>query len=151
MASIPGRELQEEFLALTRKSQDVMVHAIENWVESVRLPSGYTPVADGFARLRTIGTGRLGTPEEAVASAYRLAEQLLNCQRKFAEDLLKATVPLMRGTAAPAKSQETEPAPAGEPQNHAEPPARTAKPAQSAKPAARRAPRAATPKTANAN
>jgi hypothetical protein len=132
MASIPGRELQEEFLALTRKSQDVMVHAIKTWVDTVRtvkLPSGYPPVADGFARLRTIGADRLRTPEEAVASAYRLAEQLLDCQRKFARDLLKATVPLMQGASTPQDHAE--------PQDHADP-----QPTQSAKPATRKAPRA---------
>jgi hypothetical protein len=36
-------------------------------------------------------------PEQAVASAYDLAERLLANQRKFAEDLVKATAPLMPG------------------------------------------------------
>jgi hypothetical protein len=35
-----------------------------------------------------------------VASAYDFAEQLLASQRKFAEDVLKATAPLVRGQAS---------------------------------------------------
>jgi hypothetical protein len=34
-----------------------------------------------------------------VANAYDFAEQLLASQRKFAEDVLKATAPLMPGQA----------------------------------------------------
>src|SRR5260370_32216048 len=41
--------------------------------------------------------GRLPTPQDAVANAYHLAEQLLASQRKFAEDLVKATAPLRAG------------------------------------------------------
>ena len=105
MASIPGQDLQREFLALTRKSQDAMVHAIKIWVETVRtvtpkIPSGYEPLAGKFAKLRTVNApfgGKLRTPEEALADGYRLAEYLLESQRKLAEDLLKAMVPLFQG------------------------------------------------------
>jgi hypothetical protein len=42
---------------------------------------------------------KLPKPEEVVANAYDFAEQLLASQRKFAEDVLKATAPLMPGQA----------------------------------------------------
>ncbi len=38
---------------------------------------------------------KLPTPHDVVASAYNFAEQLLASQRKFAEDLLTATAPLL--------------------------------------------------------
>ena len=47
---------------------------------------------------------KLPKPEEVVASAYDFAEQLLASQRKFAEEVLKATSALMPGTrTAPSK------------------------------------------------
>jgi hypothetical protein len=41
---------------------------------------------------------KLPKPEEVVASAYDFAEQLLASQRKFAEEVLKATSSLTPGT-----------------------------------------------------
>ena len=56
MASTPTRDLPEEFLAATRKSQEAMIRAIKTWVETVRtvtpkLPSAYTPLADRLPKL----------------------------------------------------------------------------------------------------
>jgi hypothetical protein len=96
MASIPT---QEEVLAATRKSQEAMTAAIKTWLETVRtaapklpskLPSKLPQVSLPFA-------DKLPTPQDAVANAYHLAEQLLASQRKFAEELLKATAPLRFG------------------------------------------------------
>ncbi len=42
---------------------------------------------------------KLPKPEDVVANAYDFAEQLLASQRKFAEDVLKATAPLTPGKA----------------------------------------------------
>jgi hypothetical protein len=117
MASIPGQDLQREFLALTRKSQEAALRAIKAWVDTVKtVTPGYEPLADRFGKLRTVNVpyaGKLPTPEEALADAFRLAEHLLDAQRKFAEDLLKATVPLLQGgkaPAAPAAAPEAAPA-----------------------------------------
>ena len=112
---MPNTPAQEEFLAITRKSQEAVIAAIKTWVQTVKtttprlaplttklpkLPSFSVPLAD-----------RLPGPEETVASAYRLAEQVLASQRKFAEDLLKMMTPLMpvrvedaQGTPAPESS-----------------------------------------------
>jgi len=43
------------------------------------------------------GADKLPKPEDVVASAYDFAEQLLASQRKFAEEVLKATAALLPG------------------------------------------------------
>ena len=40
---------------------------------------------------------KLPKPQELIASAYDFAEQLLASQRKFAEDVLKTTAPMLTG------------------------------------------------------
>jgi hypothetical protein len=92
MASIPTQDLQDEFLNTVRKSQEAVIDAIKSWVETVqsvtpKIPSVQVPGAD-----------RLPKPEDVVASAYDFAEQLLASQRRFAEEVLKATTSLMPGT-----------------------------------------------------
>jgi hypothetical protein len=72
-----------------------MVAAVKTWLETVRtaapkLPSKLPQVSLPFA-------DKLPTPQDAVANAYHLAEQLLASQRRFAEDLVKATAPLRPG------------------------------------------------------
>jgi hypothetical protein len=72
-----------------------MMAAIKTWLETVRtaapkLPSKLPQVSVPFA-------DKLPTPQDAVANAYHLAEQLLASQRKFTEDLVKATAPLRPG------------------------------------------------------
>src|SRR5690349_4678369 len=105
MASTPTRDLPEEFLAATRKSQETMIRAFRTWVETVRtvtpkLPSVPGPLADRLPKLPSVTApfaDRLPTPEDVVASGYDFAEQLLAIQRKFAEDVLAATEPLIPG------------------------------------------------------
>ena len=105
MASTPTRDLPEEFLAATRKSQEAMIRAIRTWVETVRtvtpkLPSVSVPLADRLPKLPSVTVpfaDRLPTPEDVVASGYDFAEELLAIQRKFAEDVLAATEPLIPG------------------------------------------------------
>ncbi len=103
MPSTPTRDLPEEFLAATRKSQEAMIRAIRTWVETVRtvtpkLPSAYVPLADRLPKLPSVTVpfaDRLPKPEDVVASGYDFAEHLLANQRKFAEDLLAVTEPLI--------------------------------------------------------
>ncbi|MGH3233208.1 MAG: hypothetical protein ACRDOH_08130 [Streptosporangiaceae bacterium] len=124
MASTPTRDLQDEFLAVTRKSQETVVRAIKTWVETVRtvtpkLPSAYVPLADRLPKLPSVTVpfaDKLPKPEEVVASGYDFAEHLLALQRKFVEDLLNATGPLIPGdgkspVTAPAAKREPKPAP----------------------------------------
>ena len=115
MASTPTRDLPEEFLAATRKSQETMIRAIKTWVETVRtvtpkLPSAYAPLADRLPKLPSVTvpfTDRLPKPEDVVASSYDFAEHLLAIQRKFAEDLLQATEPLIPANARRAWQDAT--------------------------------------------
>jgi hypothetical protein len=141
MASIPA---QEEFLAVTRKSQEAMITAIKTWVETVRtvtprFTSVYAPLTDYLPKLPSVTVpfvDQLPTPKDAVASAYDLAEQLLASQRKFAEDLLRAMTPVTadRGTSAPKSVSQSAPqgtAADGEPKPTASP-ARRRTPASTA-------------------
>ena len=107
MASIPA---QEEVLAATRKSQEAMVAAVKNWLEAVRtvtpkVTSVYSPLTDRLPKLAPVSlpfADKLPTPQDAVSNAYNMAEELLASQRKFAEELLKAMMPLMPGRGAVA-------------------------------------------------
>src|SRR5580704_14672271 len=107
MASTPTRDLPEEILAATRKSQETVLRAIKTWVETVKtvtpdMSSVYAPLADRLPRLPSVTipfTDRLPKPEDVVASGYDFAEHLLAIQRKFAEDVLEATEPLIPGNA----------------------------------------------------
>jgi hypothetical protein len=92
MANTPAQDLQEEFLNAVRKSEETVVDAIKSWAETVqsimpKVPSVQVPGAD-----------KLPKPEDVVASAYDFAEQLLATQRKFAEEVVKATTALMPGS-----------------------------------------------------
>jgi hypothetical protein len=89
-----AEQLTSEVLNTISKSQAAVVDAIETWASAIQsikpdLPQVNVPFAD-----------KLPTPHDVVASAYDFAEQLLASQRRFAEDLLKATAPLL--PAAPA-------------------------------------------------
>jgi hypothetical protein len=89
-----GQELTSEVLNTISKSQAAVIDAIETWATAVQsikpdLPDVNVPFAN-----------KLPSPQEVVASAYDFAEQLLASQRKFAEDLLNATAPLLPERAA---------------------------------------------------
>jgi hypothetical protein len=84
-----GQEVQGEILNTVRKSQDAVVDAIKRWAEAVQsmtpsMPMPSLPYSD-----------KLPKPEEFVANAYDFAEQLLASQRKFAENVLHATTPML--------------------------------------------------------
>ena len=92
MASNPTQAVQNEVLNTVRKSQEAVIDAIKTWVETVQSITPKVPVVEiPYA-------DKLPKPEEVVASAYYFAEQLLASQRRFAEDVLKATSTLTPGT-----------------------------------------------------
>ena len=89
MASNPAQQMQDEFLSATRKSQEIVLQAIKTWVDSAqavtsKVPSVQLPFAD-----------QLPKPEDVVSGTYDFAEQVLANQRNFAEEILKATAPLL--------------------------------------------------------
>src|ERR1700689_4009421 len=87
-----GRELQDEVLNTVRKSQTVVIEAIQAQSFPPELPGLNMPFTD-----------KLPKPQELIASSYDFAEQLLASQRTFAEDVLKAIAPLTAGkNGAPA-------------------------------------------------
>jgi len=86
-----GEQVQEEILKTVRNSQSAVVAAIQAWARTVEsitpaLPDVNVPFAE-----------KLPKPQELIASAYDFAEQLLASQRKFAEDVLKTTAPMLTG------------------------------------------------------
>ena len=95
-----GRELQDEILNTISKSQTAVIEAIRTWTSKVQsitpeLPELNMPFSD-----------KIPTPHELIVSAYDFAGQLLASQRKFAEEVLKATAPMLAGKGkddAPAK------------------------------------------------
>ena len=89
----PGQQVQDDILKTVQTSQEAALDAIKAWADAVqsitpKLPAANLPFAD-----------KLPKPEEVVANAYDFAEQLLASQRKFAEDVLKVTSPLVPGQA----------------------------------------------------
>jgi len=91
------QDVQNEVLNTVRKSQEGVIDAIKTWVETVQSITPKVPAVDmPFA-------DKLPKPEEIVAGAYDFAEQLLASQRKFAEEVLKATSSLTPGTEGSTK------------------------------------------------
>jgi hypothetical protein len=87
------KELQDQFLSIVSKSQEMALDAIKSMVDTVqtitpKIPTVDVPFAD-----------RLPNPQDIVASGYDFAEKLLSSQRKFAGDVVKATAPLLPGNA----------------------------------------------------
>jgi hypothetical protein len=86
-----SRELQDEVLNTVRQSQTAVIDAIQTWTSTVqsitlKLPDLNMPFTDTMPK-----------PQEFIANAYDFAEQLMASQRKFAEDVVKASAPLMAG------------------------------------------------------
>jgi hypothetical protein len=91
MASTATKELQNGFLSTTRQGQEIVLEAIRTWVDTVqaftpKVPAISIPLAD-----------QLPKPQDVVASSYDFAEQLLTSQRKFADEVVKATTALLPG------------------------------------------------------
>ena len=93
-----AQQVQEEILKTVRNSQSAVIEAIQTWARTVQsitpaLPDVNVPFAD-----------KLPKPQELISNAYDFAEQLLASQRKFAEEVLKATAQILPGQDdAPAK------------------------------------------------
>ena len=82
-------ELQTQTIDWIRKSQEVVIDALRTWAGAVQsvtpsLPVPAVPFAD-----------QLPKPEDIVSGTYDFAEQVLANQRKFAEEILEATSPLL--------------------------------------------------------
>jgi hypothetical protein len=100
---IAGQDVQDEILSMVRKSQDTVVDAIKRWADAIQsmtpsMPMPSLPYSD-----------KLPKPEEFVANAYDFAEQLLAGQRKFAENVLHATTPMIAAkNGTPARKTDSQ-------------------------------------------
>ena len=94
MPSYSTQDLQEEFLNVIRTSQETVVEAVKTWVDTVKAVTPKVP------SIQVPLIAKLPTPENVVTGAYDFAEKLLSSQRQFAEELVKATAPLMAGQGA---------------------------------------------------
>jgi hypothetical protein len=106
--------VQEQVLGAVRKGQEMTLDAIKKVVETVsgaqaKLPAapfdGKLPAMPFADRLREFPS--LRQPEAVVSSAFDFLGQLLADQRKFADDLFKATAALRPG----AKPESGKPEP----------------------------------------
>jgi len=89
--STTQQELQDQFLSIVSKSQEMALDAIKSMVDTVqtitpKIPAVDVPFAD-----------RLPKPQDVVANGYDFAQKLLSSQRKFADEVVKATAPLLPG------------------------------------------------------
>jgi hypothetical protein len=101
MTSYTTRDLQEEFLNVIRTSQETVVEAVKTCVDTVKTVTPRVPA------VRVPLAARLPKPQDVVTSAYDFAEKLLSNQRQFAEELVKATAPLMASNGTPEGSPES--------------------------------------------
>ena len=97
MASTPTQEIEHIILSSTSKGQEIVLEAIKTWVDTVqaftpKLPAPQVPFAEWLPK-----------PADVVAGAYDFAAQVLGTQRKFAEEVVKTTAPLLPGYAKAAK------------------------------------------------
>jgi len=99
MASNPAKELQEEFLNATKKSQEMLLEAIKTWVGTVQAVTPKVPMPG----IKLPFADQLPKPEDVVSGGYDFAEQVLANQRKFAEEILEVTSPLLPGEHKGAK------------------------------------------------
>jgi hypothetical protein len=104
MTASKTEHVQEQVLDAVRKGQELTVDAIKKVVETVSAAQAKLPATPFEGRLRTLPfadrlpeVGSLPKPERVVSSAFDFLGHLLSEQRKFADDLLKATVALRPG------------------------------------------------------
>lgn len=84
------QELQDQFLSIVSKSQEIALEAIKTMVDTVQTITPKIPVDVPFAE-------RLPKPHDVVAGGYDFAEKLLANQRKFADEVVEATAALRPG------------------------------------------------------
>lgn len=104
-AATVTQELQESFLSAVRKSQDITLHAMKVWVGAVEY---FTPKVS-YDHLPF--AGQLPKAHEVVADTFSFAEHMLASQRRFADDVLKVTSPLLPREEATARPELRSPRP----------------------------------------
>jgi hypothetical protein len=85
------QELQDQFLSIVRKSQEMALDAIKSMVDTIQTITPKIPTVD------VPFSDKMPKPQNIVASGYDFAEKLLTSQRKFADEVVKAAAPLLPG------------------------------------------------------
>jgi hypothetical protein len=109
MTATVTEDVREQVLGVVRKSQELTLDAIKQVVEAVntaaeKLPG--MPFADRLPSLHQL-PGVLPAPETVVSGTFDFLERLLAEQRKFADELIRATSGQRQ--AAKAEPAATEP------------------------------------------
>jgi len=99
-------ELQEQVITALRKGQQTTLEAVKSIVEAVSSATSKLPSAP--AHLSVPFADRLPTPQAVISGAYDFAGHLLADQRKFAEEIVKATAALRPGAAKAEASTQAE-------------------------------------------
>ena len=111
-------DAQEQVLGVVRKSQEMTLDAIKQVVETVHTAAEKLPTLPFAGKLPSRphlpGASALPTPETAVSATFDFLGRLLADQRKFVEELIKATAALRPAAPAPASGEAAESAPAAE-------------------------------------
>ena len=94
MASNVAQDIQEQILSTIRKSQELTIDALKTWVQTVQSVTQSLP---SIPAVSLPGADRLPNPHEVVARGYDFVEQVLTNQRKFADEVLEVTSPLLPG------------------------------------------------------
>ena len=93
MGATVREELQDEFLSILRKSQEIALDALKTLVKAIDYTTPAMPAVRGPL------AHRLPTAHEVVTDANDFAEQLLANQRQFADEVIEAVSPLRPGMA----------------------------------------------------
>jgi hypothetical protein len=124
MTATTTEHVQEQVLGAVRKGQEMTLDAIKKVVKTVSAAQAKLPAAPFEGKLPAVPFAdrlpefpSLPQPEAVVSSAFDFLGQLLADQRKFADELFKATAALRPGantvadtepaTSEPAKTEPT--------------------------------------------
>ena len=114
MTATVTRDVQEQVLGIVRKSQEMTLDAIKQVVETVHTAAEKLPTLPFAGKLPSRphlpGASALPTPETAVSATFDFLGRLLADQRKFVEELIKATATLRPAAKAEPAAEPAAPA-----------------------------------------
>jgi hypothetical protein len=110
MTETSYEHLQGQVIGAVRKSQELTLETVKKVVETLTAATAHLPASRFERKLPELPfAGKLPDlpqPGAVVSSTFDFAGQLLDAQRKFTEELVKATAPL-RPHAPQPESPET--------------------------------------------
>jgi hypothetical protein len=119
MTATISEDVQEQVLAVVRKSQEMTLDAIKRAVGTARAAAEKLPAMPAAAKLparptlsRLPGVSALPAPETVVSATFDFLERVLAEQRKFAGELVRATTSAHPAAKAGPAGEDTAPAPA---------------------------------------